>query len=88
MPSKLGIVLVQGYHRIDSSLVLPRVRSDIEDQCNNIAKGLATKEDVIRKAIALFEEKFDGFVSLLRRVLSVVLSIIFSQPLILYPVGY
>jgi hypothetical protein len=28
---------------IDSSLVLPRVRSDIEDQCNKIAKGLANR---------------------------------------------
>jgi DNA topoisomerase-3 len=27
-PSKLGLVLAQGYHLIDSSLVLPQVRSD------------------------------------------------------------
>lgn len=43
MPSKLGLVLVQGYYQIDSGLVLPTVRSDIEDQCNKIAKGLANK---------------------------------------------
>jgi DNA topoisomerase-3 len=42
-PSKLGLVLAQGYHSIDSSLVLPQIRSDIEDQCNKIAKGLANK---------------------------------------------
>lgn len=42
-PSKLGLVLCQGYHQIDSSLVLPQVRSDIEDQCNRIAKGLASR---------------------------------------------
>ena len=42
-PTKLGLVLCQGYHLIDSSLVLPKIRSDIEVQCNRIAKGLAEK---------------------------------------------
>ena len=63
LPSKLGLVLARGYHQIDSSLVLPRVRSDIEDQCNKIAKGLASREDVVRRAIDLFHSKFDVFVS-------------------------
>jgi DNA topoisomerase IA len=49
LPSRLGLVLVQGYHQIDSSLVLPRVRSDIEDQCNMIAKGLASREEVVKR---------------------------------------
>jgi DNA topoisomerase-3 len=39
LPSKLGLVLVQGYHQIDSGLVLPKVRSDIEGLCNRIASG-------------------------------------------------
>jgi DNA topoisomerase-3 len=42
-PSKLSLVLAQGYHLIDSSLVLPQVRSEIEGECNTIAKVLATK---------------------------------------------
>lgn len=42
-PTKLGLVLCQGYHLIDSSLVLPKIRSDIENQCNRIAKGQADK---------------------------------------------
>jgi DNA topoisomerase III len=62
LPQKLGLVLVQGYHLIDSSLVLPQVRSDIEDQCSKIAKGLATKEAVVTKAIALFSAKYDYFI--------------------------
>lgn len=61
-PSKLGIVLVQGYHNIDSSLVLPTIRSDIEGQCNKIAKGFASKDDVVVKAIELFSQKFDFFI--------------------------
>lgn len=62
IPSRLGLVLVQGYHRIDSSLVLPQVRSDIENQCNKIAKGFAGKDEVVDKAVNLFREKFDFFV--------------------------
>lgn len=42
-PSRLGLVLAQGYHLIDDSLVLPKIRSDIEDQCVQIAKGLADR---------------------------------------------
>lgn len=61
-PSKLGLVLAQGYHLIDSSLVLPQVRSDIESQCNKIAKGLTDKDTVIKHAISIFEDKFKFFV--------------------------
>ena len=43
-PSKLGIVLAQGYMHIDPSLVLPEVRAEIEAQCTRIAKGEATLE--------------------------------------------
>lgn len=63
LPSKLGLVLVQGYHQIDSSLVLPQVRSYIEFQCNKIAQGQASKDLVVRCALELFRAKFDVFVS-------------------------
>ena len=62
IPSKLGLVLVQGYHQIDSTLVLPQVRSDIESQCNKIALGQASKEAVVRAALDLFRHKYDVFV--------------------------
>jgi hypothetical protein len=39
-------VLVHGYHRIDSALVLPQVRAAIEESCNLIAKGQASKDEV------------------------------------------
>jgi len=63
VPSKLGLVLANGYHLIDSSLVLPQVRADIEDQCNKIAKGLADKDAVLKKAIGIFADKFANFVA-------------------------
>jgi DNA topoisomerase III len=55
-------VLVNGYHAIDSTLVLPQIRSDIEDQCAKIAKGIASRDEVVAKAIELFSGKFDYFV--------------------------
>lgn len=61
-PSRLGLVLAQGYHLIDDSLVLPRIRSDIEGECDKIAKGLADRDDVVKKAIELFSAKFNYFV--------------------------
>ncbi|GAX14392.1 DNA topoisomerase III [Fistulifera solaris] len=68
IPSKLGLVLAQGYHFIDSSLVLPRVRSDIEDQCNKISKGLASREVVVKRALALFKGKYNGFVQNIQKM--------------------
>ena len=61
-PTKLGLVLAQGYLLIDKSLVLPQVRADIEKQCDLIAQGIADKSDVIAKAIKTFEDKFIAFV--------------------------
>lgn len=55
-------MLVNGYHAIDSSLVLPQIRSDIEDECTKISKGFASKDSVVKKAIELFSGKFDFFV--------------------------
>ena len=68
VPNKLGLVLVQGYHSIDSGLVLPKVRSDIEGQCLLIAKGLAEKEVVLKRAIETFENKFAYFVANIGRM--------------------
>mmetsp|Transcript_10614 Transcript_10614/g.13849 ORF Transcript_10614/g.13849 Transcript_10614/m.13849 type:complete len:473 (+) Transcript_10614:28-1446(+) len=61
VPTQLGTVLVQGYHRIDSDLVLPRVRSTIEQQCNYIAEGKADKEVVVKHALKNFKSKFSYF---------------------------
>lgn len=68
IPNKLGLVLVQGYHQIDSGLVLPKVRSDIEGQCNRISKGEMSKDDVVEKAISMFEDKFDFFIKNINRM--------------------
>ena len=68
MPNKLGLVLCQGYHQIDSGLVLPRVRADIESQCNKISTGDLEKDVVIDRAIKVFEDKFHYFVNNINRM--------------------
>ena len=68
LPNKLGLVLCQGYHQIDSGLVLPTVRADIEGQCNKISTGDLEKEVVIERAIKIFEEKFHFFVKNINRM--------------------
>jgi len=39
---------VHGYQRIDPYLVLPDTRAAIEAACDRIAKGLQSKEQVIK----------------------------------------
>ncbi|KAJ4460313.1 putative DNA topoisomerase 3-beta-1 [Paratrimastix pyriformis] len=61
VPTELGVVLAHGYHRIDSDLVLPAVRSEIEKQISLIATGRAGKEAVLAHSLSCFKAKFDYF---------------------------
>ncbi|KAJ0403001.1 hypothetical protein ATCC90586_000529 [Pythium insidiosum] len=63
VPTPLGVVLARGYHKVDPELVLPTVRASIEQQCTLIAKGVASKQDVLERALAMFKQKFEHFVS-------------------------
>jgi len=46
---------------MDSSLLLPEVTSDIENECIKVAKGLADIETVLKNAIETFRAKFGKF---------------------------
>jgi DNA topoisomerase-3 len=59
---------------LELSLLFPLV----EDQCNDIAKGHAVKDDVIYKALAIFEAKFQNFVAQINKM-DVLFSSSFSQ---------
>lgn len=61
VPSQLGITLVQGYHAIDSELVLPTVRRHVERQLDLVAKGQAPYEGVVAHILAQMFDKFNYF---------------------------
>jgi DNA topoisomerase-3 len=61
-PTHLGVALIHGYHKIDPELVLPKVRSTIEQYISYIAQGKSSFESVVAHTIKVFVSKFDYFV--------------------------
>lgn len=62
VPTKLGIALVHGYHRIDPELVLPLVRANVEKSVDHIAKGNADRDLVVAHLLTIFTQKYKYFV--------------------------
>ena len=62
IPTQLGIVLIHGYQKIHSELVLPTSRAAIEKELNQIALGRADYQTVLKQTIEDFKNKFNFFV--------------------------
>uniref|UniRef100_A0A914GY25 DNA topoisomerase n=1 Tax=Globodera rostochiensis TaxID=31243 RepID=A0A914GY25_GLORO len=62
MPTTLGISLVHGYQRVDSDLILPTMRADVERQLDLIAKGKADYATMKNQTLEVFRQKFLYFV--------------------------
>nr|CCC53485.1 putative DNA topoisomerase III, fragment [Trypanosoma vivax Y486] len=60
-PTKLGIVLIHGIKSIDPELVLPLVRSKVEEYVTLIAEGKAGLDEVLSSVLDLFFGKFRYF---------------------------
>lgn len=61
-PTQLGIVLVHGYQRIDSELVLPNSRASVEKILNQICTGEKDYKVVLTETIAMYKGKFKFFI--------------------------
>ncbi|KAF7637397.1 DNA topoisomerase [Meloidogyne graminicola] len=62
VPTKLGIALVHGYQRVDSDLIEPTMRADVEKQLNLIAIGNADYETMKKQTLNMFKKKYENFV--------------------------
>ncbi|CBH17906.1 DNA topoisomerase III, putative [Trypanosoma brucei gambiense DAL972] len=60
-PTKLGVVLIHGIKSIDPELVLPLVRSKVEEYVTCIAEGQARLDEVLSSVLDLFFGKFRYF---------------------------
>lgn len=61
IPTRLGIVLVHGYQKIDKELVLPTTRAALEQELNHICSGQMAFGTVLREAIDNYRRKFRNF---------------------------
>ena len=61
IPTKLGILLVHGYQKIDNDLVSSSIRSNLERELNLIAKGQVDFNTVLKENIEYYRTKFIFF---------------------------
>ena len=62
VPTQLGVTLVHGFYLVDKDLVLPKVRSEIEKNVAQIAKGLADYQSIVEYSLKVFKDKFKYYV--------------------------
>ena len=63
IPTELGLVLARGICDIDSELIMPSIRANIEKSCDDISKGKAKELEVVDHVIHMFKSKFVHFSS-------------------------
>lgn len=58
-PTKLGIALVEGYNSMGYQLNKPDLRREMEAECNQVALGRKTKEDIMGPILRRMKECFE-----------------------------
>lgn len=62
-PTKLGIALVEGYNSMGYQLNKPDLRREVEAECNLVAAGRKTKDDIIQPILAKMKAIFEHAVN-------------------------
>ena len=57
-PTKLGLALVEGYNSMGYQLNKPQLRAVIESDCQKVAKGEASRQEVVQKCLGSMRECF------------------------------
>jgi DNA topoisomerase IA len=58
-PTKLGIALVEGYNSIGYQLNKPDLRRETEAECNNVAFGRKTKDQIMVLLLAKMKQCYE-----------------------------
>mmetsp|Transcript_20457 Transcript_20457/g.30371 ORF Transcript_20457/g.30371 Transcript_20457/m.30371 type:complete len:969 (-) Transcript_20457:950-3856(-) len=58
-PTKLGIALVEGYNSMGYQLNKPDLRREVEHECNLVANGQKTMEDIMEPILLKMKECFE-----------------------------
>lgn len=59
-PQPLGIALVEGYNAMGYQLNKPDLRRETEIECNLVARGQKTKDEIVGPILAKMKEIFEG----------------------------
>ncbi|VDN02066.1 unnamed protein product [Thelazia callipaeda] len=78
-PTKLGIALIHGYLKIDSELILPTMRAEIENHLNLIAKGRADFYSIRDHVLEIYRLKFIYFVENITLIKNFIFSYSFTS---------
>ena len=63
LPTPLGIALVEGYNSMGYQLNKPDLRREVEAECNQVAAGQKTKDDILIPILAKMKAIFERAVS-------------------------
>eukprot|EP00548_Thalassiothrix_antarctica_P008807 CAMPEP_0194152402 /NCGR_PEP_ID=MMETSP0152-20130528/52128_1 /TAXON_ID=1049557 /ORGANISM="Thalassiothrix antarctica, Strain L6-D1" /LENGTH=782 /DNA_ID=CAMNT_0038856867 /DNA_START=182 /DNA_END=2531 /DNA_ORIENTATION=+ len=59
-PTELGIALVEGYNNMGYQLNKPDLRREVEHECNLVANGQKSMEDIMEPILKKMKECFEG----------------------------
>ena len=62
IPTKIGTAIVKAFSTIDKEMISPKIRAEIEKECELISYGELNNVEVVNHILSSFRTKFDHFV--------------------------